>query len=69
MLDDNVKTTEILTHASALIKQNADELQVAFSCEDGTIPHEDKDVEYQIIDLLKTSELLLTLKANNVYSC
>ena len=60
-----VAPSELLYHASELIKQNANELWVAFSCEDGEIPPEDKDIEKQIIDLITTSNLLIELIPQN----
>lgn len=61
-----VETSELLYHAAELIRQNADELRVAFSCEDGGIPPEDRDVECQIADLVKTSKLLRELVPQKV---
>jgi hypothetical protein len=60
-----VAPSELLYHAAELIKQNANELWVAFSCEDGGIPPEDKDIENQIIDLVNTSILLIELIPQN----
>lgn len=65
MLINEAETSELLYHAAELIRLNADELRVAFSCEDGGIPSADRDVEYQIADLVNTSRLLLELAPKN----
>lgn len=65
MPPNEIKVSELLYHAAELIRQNAEELRVAFSCEDGRIPSEDRDVEYQIVDLVNTSNLLRELIPEN----
>mgnify|MGYP001120650329 CR=1 FL=1 len=62
----NANTNDLATlqHAANLIQNNADDLRLAFKCDDGEYYSCDSDIEAEINDMDRTAALLYSISEN-----